>query len=62
VVFADLDMPKGLDFAHREELDGISMRILRQFEVRTDKWVNRADILYGYKAIRPEMACRVASS
>lgn len=62
VVFADLDMPKGLDFAHREELDGISMRILRQFEVRTDKWVNRADILYGYKTIRPELACRVASS
>lgn len=61
VVFADLDMPKGLDFAHRETMDNISMRILRQYEARTDKWVTRADILYGYKAVRPQFACRIAS-
>lgn len=62
VVFADLDMPKGLDFAHREQVDGISLRVLRQFEARTDLWVTRADILYGYKTIRPEFACRIATS
>lgn len=62
VVFADLDMPKGLDFAHREQVDGISLRVLRQFEARTDKWVTRADILYGYKTLRPEWACRIATS
>ena len=62
VVFADLEMPKGVDFAHREELDGISLRVARQWEVRTDKFVTRADILYGYKTIRPEWACRVASN
>lgn len=62
MAFADLDMPKGVDFASREVLDGISMRIVRQYAVGTDKKTTRVDILYGYKAVRPELACRIASA
>lgn len=61
VAFADLYMPKGLDWGARETLDGISMRLIRDYDVTTDKIVTRADILYGVKTIRPELACRVAS-
>lgn len=62
VVFADLYMPKGLDWGARETMDGISMRLIRDYDVLSDKIYTRADILYGYKTIRPELACRVASS
>lgn len=55
---ADLVMPKGVDFAAREVLDGISMRIVRQYDINSDKFPARLDVLYGYKAIRPQLAMR----
>lgn len=59
--FVDLDMPKGVDFAAREVMDNISMRIVRQYAIGTDVKTTRVDILYGKKAVRPELACRIAS-
>jgi len=61
IAFADLYMPKGLDFGARETMDGISMRIIRDYDVTADKILTRCDILYGYKTIRPELSCRVAT-
>lgn len=55
----DLEMPKGLDFASRQVMDGISMRILRQYDINTDVVPCRIDVLFGKKAVRPEWACRV---
>lgn len=62
IAFADLYMPKGLDWGARETMDGISMRLIRDYDVLSDKIYTRADILYGVKTIRPELACRVASA
>jgi P22 coat protein - gene protein 5 len=62
IAFADLYMPKGLDFGAREVMDGISLRIIRDYDILTDKIYTRCDVLYGYKTIRPELACRVASA
>ena len=59
---ADLVMPQGVDFASRQVLDGISMRIVRQYDINNDKFPCRLDVLYGYKAIRPELACRILSN
>lgn len=59
---ADLLMPKGLDFGAREVMDGISMRIVRQYDINNDKLPTRVDVLYGYKAIRPELAARILSN
>lgn len=56
---ADLILPKGVDFAAREVMDGISMRIVRQYDIVNDKLPTRVDILYGYKTIRPQLACRI---
>lgn len=61
IAFADLYMPKGLDFGAREVMDGISLRTIRDYTVLTDLIVCRVDVLYGTKTIRPELACRVAS-
>lgn len=56
---ADLLMPGGVDFASREVMDGISMRIVRQYDINNDKFPTRLDVLYGYKAIRPQLAARL---
>ena len=56
---ADLVLPEGVDFSAREVLDGISMRIVRDYSISADTFPCRIDILYGYKTIRPEIACRV---
>lgn len=56
---ADLVMPNGVDFAAREVMDGISMRIVRQYDINSDKFPTRLDVLYGYKTLRPQLACRL---
>lgn len=56
---ADLVLPQGIDFAAREVMDGISMRIVRDFDIVNDKFPCRIDVLYGYKAIRPQLAARI---
>lgn len=55
---ADLVMPKGVDFAAREVFDGISMRIVRQYDINNDKLPCRIDVLYGYKTLRAQLASR----
>ena len=58
---ADLLMPKGVDFAAREVYDGVSMRIVRMYDITNDNFPCRLDVLYGYKAIRPQLACRITN-
>jgi hypothetical protein len=58
-VTADLKKPDGLDFAARRNFDGISMRILQDYDILTDTFIGRLDVLYGFKAIRPELAVRL---
>jgi hypothetical protein len=56
---ADLIMPSGVDMASRQTHNGISMRIVRQYDINNDRLPCRIDVLYGYSVIRPEMACRL---
>ena len=58
---ADLEMPYGVDWASRQVLDGISMRIVRAYDINNDKFPCRLDVLYGYKTVRPQLACRLAN-
>lgn len=58
---ADLVMPKGVDFAAREVYDGVSMRIVRAYDINNDAFPCRIDVLYGYQTIRPQLACRVTA-
>jgi hypothetical protein len=58
-VTADLVMPGGVDWAKREVLDGISMRLVRQYDINNDNLPCRIDVLYGYKTLRPEWASRL---
>jgi hypothetical protein len=56
---ADLVMPQGVDMASRQVHNGISMRIVRQYDINNDRMPCRIDVLYGYGVIRPAMACRI---
>lgn len=59
---ADLQMPRGVDFSARENFDGISLRIVRQYDITNDKFPCRVDILYGFKTLRAQLACRLANN
>lgn len=56
---ADLYLPKAVDMGARAVHNGISLRIVRQYDINNDRDPCRVDVLYGYSAIRPEMACRI---
>lgn len=57
---ADLEIPGGVDFAGRESMDGISMRLVRQYDINSDFVVCRLDVLGGFSTLRPELALRIA--
>ena len=59
---ADLMLPEGVHFAARKVMEGISMRIVRQYDINNDRMPARLDVLYGYKTIRPQLAVRLASN
>jgi hypothetical protein len=56
---ADLLLPQGVDMAARAVHNGISLRIIRDYDINNDRMPCRVDVLYGYSAIRPQMACRI---
>src|SRR6266568_4202658 len=59
-VSADLiDVSKYGAWGARQVMDGISMRIARQYDITNDKVPARIDVLYGFKTIRPQLACRI---
>ena len=60
IAFADLlDVSEFGAWGARQVMDGISMRIARQYDITNDKFPCRIDVFYGFKAIRPQLACRL---
>lgn len=57
-ITADLVMPDE-GWRAREVLDGISVRIVRKYDINNDNFPCRIDLLYGYKTIRPQLAVRI---
>ena len=56
---ADLLLPQGVDMAARAVHNGISLRVVRQYDINNDRMPCRIDVLYGFSVIRPQMACRL---
>ena len=38
------------------------MRIVRQYDINNDRFPCRLDVLYGYKTIRQQLACRISAN
>lgn len=60
---ADLPLPGGVDMAARiaDKQLGMSIRMIRAYDINTDLFPCRLDVLYGWAVLRPELACRIAS-
>jgi hypothetical protein len=56
---ADLLLPQGVDMAARAVHNGISLRVVRQYDINNDRMPCRIDVLYGYSTIRPQMGVRL---
>jgi len=56
---ADLIMPQGVDMASRMSHNGVSMRIVRQYDINNDRMPCRVDVLYGVSVIRPQLGVRL---
>lgn len=60
---ADLLEPNGVDMAKRmADPDlGLSIRVVRAYDINTDRFPCRCDLLGGWATLRPQLAVRVAS-
>ena len=60
---ADLLLPGGVDKAARvsDKQLGMSIRMIRDYDINQDRLITRLDILYGWATLYPELACRIAS-
>ena len=60
---ADLPLPGGVDMAARvaDKQQGFSMRLVRAYDINTDRFPTRIDVLYGWTTLYAELAARVAS-
>jgi hypothetical protein len=55
----DLVLPGGVDFAERANYKGLSMRMVRAYDINSDSFPVRLDVLYGYRTVYPELAVRL---
>ena len=55
------ELPDGVDFKARETYRGISMRIVRAFDINNDVMPCRLDLLYGTATYYPELSCRLTN-
>lgn len=61
--FVDLELPKGMEMAARAKSDklGISIRIVKGYDIRTNQHLCRLDVLFGLKQTYEDFCCRVAA-
>ncbi|MGE3681957.1 MAG: P22 phage major capsid protein family protein [Bdellovibrionales bacterium] len=58
---ADFELPNGMDMAARasDPDSGLSISFVRGFDIVNHRFISRLDILFGWKCVYPEFACRV---
>lgn len=61
LVTVPLELPEGVDFKARQEYKGISMAIIRAFDIQNYVFPCRIDILYGTTTYYPELAVRLTN-
>lgn len=59
LVTCPLEMPDGATWKARESHNGLSIRVVKDYDIATDDDIIRLDVLYGWKSIYPELACRL---
>lgn len=61
MVTVPLIQPKGVDLVATQTVDGITVNLVRDFNILTRKMITRVDVLYGFDKVRPEWSCRITA-
>lgn len=61
LVTVPMELFDGVDFKARQEYKGISLRIIRAYDVNNDVAPCRVDVLYGCTCFYPELATRLTN-
>lgn len=61
LVTVPLEMPDGVDFKAREVYKGVSLRVLRAYDVNSDTLPCRVDVLYGTATYYAELGARLTN-
>lgn len=56
-----LVMPDDVNFKAQETVDGITVRVLQQYNISDDTLPMRLDVLFGSAVVRPEWMCRLTN-
>jgi len=59
LVMVPLELPDSAGWKARTHFDGISIRLIKDYDIDNDEEIIRLDILYGVKAIYPELGGRL---
>ena len=59
LVTVPMEIPDGVDFAARETYKGISLRVIRAYDINNDVFPARVDLLYGTTTFYPELGVRL---
>jgi len=54
-----IEIPSSVVWGGRENYNGLSVRVVKAYDITEDREVIRFDVLYGALAQRPEAACRI---
>lgn len=61
LVTVPLIMPDGVDFKAQEVYKGISLRVIRAYDINNDVLPTRIDVMWGTATFYPELACRLTN-
>ena len=61
LVMVPMELPQGVDFAARQMWKGISLRIVRQYDINNDVLPCRVDVLYGTSVFYQELGVRLTN-
>lgn len=63
MVTADLEKPMGVWASERisNKAIGVALRFVKDYNIMTDLSPARLDMIFGFKTVRPEMACRICA-
>ena len=61
LVSVPLIMPEGVDFKAQEVYKGISLRVIRAFDINNDVMPTRIDVLWGSATFYPELGVRLTN-
>ena len=61
LVTVPLIMPDGVDFKSQEVYKGISLRVIRAYDINNDVLPTRVDVMWGTATYYPELGCRLTN-